>query len=319
MNLLGRWFTHDQNEEVSGLLSAIEHAVNRVEPQLKLAGGYPNAYRKAVKNALEYARSLALSIPGPIEISLDSYARDAYVHAIFPSMENVSEAFRTSQVMQEYLRQYHTNDEVYALMGMRRYEKNILGMELSGDIIQHDVPQHAVYFISHTFASPAPNEMPAREQMTWMFFDKLLDKVAGRIASRKQEMQSLRLKLDSLSADLHTANPEARPVLEAKLSEILTGMSSLARSLDLNNYPADFEAVLLNPEKYLHLNQSPMILDSMGIKRDSDGTARGEKIIFNDLIGFDRRDWTVIIVHCRNIQSETFAARLEAAYRTLSI
>jgi hypothetical protein len=41
--------------------------------------------------------------------------------------------------------------------------------------------------------------------------------------------------------------------------------------------------------------------------------------VFNELIGFDRRDWTVTMVHCSNIQSETFAARLETAYRMLSI
>ncbi|MFA5826249.1 MAG: hypothetical protein WC825_09795, partial [Gallionellaceae bacterium] len=109
-----------QSKETPELLPAIERAVSRVEPLLMQSGKYPEAYREPVMKALEYAHSLALSIPGPVTVDLDSYARDAYVHAIFTSMDNLSEAFRTSLAMQEYLREHHSSDEVYALMGMRR-------------------------------------------------------------------------------------------------------------------------------------------------------------------------------------------------------
>jgi hypothetical protein len=60
-------------------------------------------------------------------------------------------------------------------------------------------------------------------------------------------------------------------------------------------------------------------LDSMGIRRDSDNASMAGATIFNDLIGFDRRDWTVTMVHCNNMQSESFATRLEQAYRKLAI
>lgn len=319
MGLLGRLFSHYRGQETSELPLAIERAVAKVEPLLKQAGGYPKAYRKPIANALEYARSLSLSVPGPVAVNPESYARDAYVHAIFPSRDNVSEAFRASLAMQEYLQQHRANNEVYALMGMRRREKNIMGMELSGQVIQHDVPQHVVYFVSHTIESPAPSEMLARDRMTWIFFDSLVSKVADHVALRKQEMQIQRLEFDALTASLRTATVQERPALEKELAELLSSMSSVAGALDLSRYVEAFESVLLNPEQHLRLNQYPMILDSMGIQREGDEAKRGEQIIFNELIGFDRRDWTVTLVHCRDIQSETFASRLEAAYRRLSI
>lgn len=319
MGLFGRLFAFDEKTDVAEVWSAIERAVSNVEPQLKQASGYPKAYRKPVMHALEYARSLALSVPGPVAVNLDSYASDAYVHAIFPSMDNVSEAFKTSLDLQEYLRKPYSGDEVYALMGMRRREKTVMGMELSGQVIQQDVPQQVVYFISHTIENPAPSEKQARDQMAWSFFDSLVNKVAKRVALRKQAMQSQRQELDSLMTRLRAANTLTRPALEAELTKMLDSMPSTASSLDLSHYLEDFEAVLLNPEQYLRLNQSSMILDSMGIKRDSAGVTQGEKLIFNELIGFDRRDWTVTMVHCSNIQSETFSARLETAYRMLSI
>ncbi|MFA6014531.1 MAG: hypothetical protein WC742_05640 [Gallionellaceae bacterium] len=319
MGLFGRLFAANQKLDSVELLPAIERAVSRVEPLLKQAKGYPEAYRKPVINALEYARSLAQSVPGPVSVNLDSYARDAYVHAIFPSKENVSEAFKTSLELQEYLRKSYSGEEIFALMGMRRREKTILGMELAGQVIQQDVPQQVVYFISHTIENPAPSEELARQLMAWSFFDSLVDKVAQKIAERKQNLQAQRQELDALRDSLRGANELERPALEAKLSNLLASLPATADSLDLSNYVEDFAEVMLKPENYLRLNQTPMTLDSMGIKRNSNAATPGEELVFNELIGFDRRDWTVIMVHCSNIQSETFAERLDSAYRMLSI
>lgn len=319
MGIFRLLFPRDRSKDTPGLMDAIERAVARVEPMLMHTGNYPEAYRKPVMKALEYARSLALRVPGPVTVDFDSYARDAFVHAIFPSRDNISEAFRTSLAMQEYLREHRSPGDIYALMGMRRREKTTMGMELSGQVIQQDVPQHMVYFISHTIENPAPSEKHAREQIAWSFFDSLVGKVASRVALRKQEMQAQRQELDLLMARLRAANTQERPALESELSRMLNSMPSTANSLDFSNYLDDFKAVLLDPEQHLRLDQSAITLDSMGVRRDNGGATQAVPIIFNELIGFDRRDWTVTLVHCRNIQSETFAARLETAHRMLAI
>ena len=143
MEMFRRLFGLGQ-KDTPELLPAIERAVSRVDLLLKQTGKYPEAYREPVMTALEYARNLAFSVPGPVAVNLDAYAKDPYVHAIFPSMDLVSEAFRTSLAVQDYLREHPSTDEVYALMGMRRREKTMMGMELSGEVIQRDVPQHVV-------------------------------------------------------------------------------------------------------------------------------------------------------------------------------
>jgi len=73
---------------------------------LKQTSGYPWAYRKAVMAALEYAHNLSQSVPGPVAVNPDTYAKDAYVHAIFPSMDTVSEAFQLSRSLQSYLHEH---------------------------------------------------------------------------------------------------------------------------------------------------------------------------------------------------------------------
>ncbi|MDH4284328.1 MAG: hypothetical protein OEV35_03330 [Gallionellaceae bacterium] len=306
-------------DDVSGLLPAIDRAVTSVAPLLKQARGYPDRYRKPVATALEYAHSLASSIPGPIAVDSKTYASDAFVHAIFPSADFISDAFRSSRALLEYCQKFPGSNEIYALMGMRRMEKSMMGMELAGQVIQRDVPQNVVYFTCHTIEDPASSEQQAREQVAWDFFDKLVYKVAKRVEARKLEKQELLREKDILAARLHVAAPEARPALETKLYRILDSVQAISSSLDLNNYVEDFESVLLHPEQHLQLKQSTISLDSMGVRKSGEGAAQAEPVVFNDLIGFDYRNWTVTMIHCRDVPHETFAARLEAAQRRLSI
>lgn len=312
-------FEFAQNREIPDWLHAVDRAILAIEPYLKQLHEYPEGYRKPVMTALEYAHNLALQVPGPIVVNPDTFAKDAYVHAIFPSADMIAEAFRSSRTVQDYLKEKPKPLEVYALMGMRRLEKSVLGMELSGQVLRRDVPQRVVYFTGHTLENPSPTEKWARVQMAWRFFDSLVGKVAKRVASRKQGMQLQLQEKDTLVARLHEADDDTRPLIQAELSSMLERIQHTNSTLDLHSYLEDFEAVLSNPEQYLRLKQSTMVLDEMGIRRDSEAAKQGRQIVFNDLIGFDRRDWTVTMVHCSNIPSESFAARLETAYRRLSI
>lgn len=319
MGMFGNLFGHNSKRDTPELLSAIERAITGVEPLLKQVSGYPENYRKPIAAALEYAHTLAASVPGPVTVDRESYAKDAFVHIIFPDIDSVTEAICSSLALQDYLRDSPSVNELYALMGMRRFEKSTVGMELTGQTIQRDVVQKVVYFTSHTLESPAPSEQQARDLVAASFFDSLVTKVKKRVEERKQEIQSQQLKKDMLMARLHTANELDRSALQEELGRMLNSLQAVAGSLELNSYVNDFEAVLLNPEQYLHMDQKTIIMDSMGIRRDGDDAGRGKKFMFNELIGYDRRDWTVTMVKCGNIQGESFSERLEKAYRKLAI
>jgi hypothetical protein len=319
MGFLKQMLGLERQKEMPGLASAIERAVNRVEPHLKQISGYPKAFHKPVAHALEYSRSLATIIPGPVEINRASYVQNPYVHALFPSVDFIREALCNSQAMRDFHCQNPASREVYALMGMRRWEKNMLGMELHGDVLRSDVLQNAVYFTSHTMENPSPTVEEAREMTSWSFFDRLTDKVAKRIEARKQEKADLLKEKDWLTARLHEANGETRPALAKEMDTLLSQTQKVVASLDLSNYLHDFEAVMLAPEQHLRLEQTSIFLDDMGIKRNPTEGAPGDAVEFNDLIGFDRRKWTVTLVHCSDIQVDSYADQLEAACRRLSI
>lgn len=314
-HLLGR----DHEADEPGLDEAVERAVARVEPLLKQVGGYPDRYRAPVSAALAHARALAAALPSPVLIDCDTYTADPFVRALFPSRDFVLEAFSSSHAVRDYLREHPGSDEAYALMGMRRCEKVTLGMELSGEMIRREVPQHVVFFTGHTVENLAPTEQQAREEIAWRFFDRLLDKVVDRVELRRKEKQSQLLEKDVLMARLHGAAPAGRQVLEEQLRKLIDDLQSTIDSLGLDKYLADFAAVLLDPGQHLRLEQTTLVLDSMGIRREHDEANPGKAVVFNDLVGLDRRLWTVALVHCRNLQDESMAERLQNASRRLVI
>lgn len=307
--------THD---DIAGLMPAIERAANAVDPMLKQTRGYPNSYRKSVACALEYARSLALSVPGPVVVNNETYARDAFIHALFPQLNFVRDALCSSRAVQDYRQQSPACHEIYALMGMRREEKTMLGMELSGQVIHGDIPQSVVYFTSHTIENPASTEQQARDLITWNFFDKLVAKVAQRIQARKDTKQAQLQEKDLLTARLRSADANSRPALQTELSRLLGRLQDTSNSLDFSHYLKDFEAVLLNPQQHLRLQQVEMALDRVGVIQNQNNSTGAQTVVFNDLIGFDQRNWTVTMVHCKDMRSVSFATRLDNACRTLS-
>ncbi|HZW25778.1 MAG TPA: hypothetical protein VFF26_09865 [Gallionella sp.] len=319
MAVFSHLFGREPSRPAPDLLPAIERAINGVEPLLKQTGGYPDSYCAPIQSALEYAHALAARLPGPVDITRESYAGDPLVHALFPSLESVTDALGNSLALQNHLREFPADADVYALMGMRRIEKAVAGMRLTGEVVQHDVMQNMVYFTSHTIESTAASEAEARELVAMSFFDRLVGKVAQRIAKRKQEKLALLQEKDTLMARLHTADEDSRPALQEQLTRLMADLQDAIGALELDRYQEDFVAVLLDPVPHLHLIQTAIRLDSMGIRRDNAGEAHGETVVFDDLIGYDRRNWTVTMVHCSDLQYEEFSSRLERAYRTLTV
>jgi len=318
MTVFAHLFGRTSDQPAPDLLPAIERAINGVEPLLKQAGGYPDAYRAPIQSALEYTRDLAAQVPGPVEINRESYASDPLVHALFPSVESIADALGSSLALQNHLREFPADGELYALMGMRRIEKAVVGMRLSGQMVQHDVMQDMVYFTSHTIENPAASETQAREQVAMSLFDRLVGKVSQRIAQRKQEKQALLQEKDTLMARLRMADEPSRPALQEQLARLMDDLQDAIGSLELGRYQEDFVAVMLDPAQHLRMDRTQVRMDSMGIRRDEGSESHGKTFVFNDLIGYDRRNWTVTMVHCSDLQYEEFASRLERAYRSLT-
>jgi len=282
-------------------MAAVEWAVDKVEPRLKRFGNYPDGYLKPVAHAIEYAHALAAKVPGPISVTLDSYAADPLVHALFHLPEDLQSAFDASRAMDEFQRQNPSVTEVYGLVCMRRNIKKMFGMEMRGDILRRDVDQEAVYFTDFTLAEPGLTEAESRQRIAEGFFKSLVGHVANRISALKTERARDEIERDEWLSRMRGAKLEAHAEAQAGLEAVLRRLTESVHDLELGRYHHHFEAVLLNPEKFLYLEQTEMNLDSMGIVRKPNA-AGSDEIEFCDLIGRDRRRWTVALLYCNHVK-----------------
>lgn len=300
---------------------AIERAVQRVEPRLRQSGDYPRRYRRPVARALEYVQDLARAIPGPVEMSPEAYGRDPFVRALFSSPDEMRHALCMSHAMHEYARRPGgPGTDAYALMGMRRHEKTALGMETAGAVIRREVAQRVVFFTDHTLTGPAPTEAEARRLLTWDLYDSLLERLAERLAGRQRARQDLQKEKDYLAAELRSADAGRRPALQRRLDVLLADLAKAHAALDLRHMAADFDEILLNPERHLSLEHVRLRLDAMGVLHAGDGDANTHTLDFTDLLGRDRRRWTVVMVHCQpRPELLSMADRLREAGRWLQL
>jgi len=319
VGLLGRLIPLGRQPLDADLELAVARAIDKVDPLLRQMGGYPERYAQGVANALDYARNLASDIPGPISIDREHFATDPTVHALFGSIDEVRAAMCASQAMRDYTQACPTALEVFALMGMRRRERHALGMDMEGEILRREVPQTLVYFSDHTIAEPAESEAESRERIAWSLFDSLVEHVRKRVESRKEEKLVLEREKDEIMARLRGGSSQPKEALQADLQTTLAKLTEVAASLDLRRYADDFDAVLLAPQAHVYLNEVAMVLDGMGVLRDEGEAVDGKEVHFADLIGRDRRRWTVTLVHCQGIGRPTMAEQLEKANRWLAI
>lgn len=303
MGLFARLWGAGRAADSPDLAAAVARAVDLVEPRLRQISGFPDRYQHAAAHALAYARELAGRLPGPVHVSREAYASDPLVHALFATPAEIHTALCVSQSMRDYRRDHPDAGDVYALICMRRGTKAMLGMELSGEVLRRDVPQQAVYFTDHTVADTGPSEARAREQIAWGLFDSLAKHVRLRVDARRRKKDALEQERDEWLVRLHGADRARRGELETGLQQALHRLGALTESLELHRLADDFDAVLGVPERYVYVERTRLTLDSMGLLNGSSGHG-AEEIEFCDLIGRDRRRWTVAVMYCDRVMEE---------------
>lgn len=299
---------------------AIERAVYLVEPRLKQSGGYPGRYRAALGQALRYADQLAAAIPGGVELDREHFVRDPFIHALFGSQDAIQQTLCLSRALREYqLRHGDDTGDIHALMGMRRNEKRTFGMEAEGDMLRRDVEQLSVTFSDHTLSCISGSEAETRALVAWSVFDSLISRVTNHVEGLRQEKHSLDKQRDDLMARLRGSTGERRAPLERELGVLLSSLSDATQRLGLDRMSGYFDELLRAPETLVRLEQQPRRLDGMGILRAQTEATFSHLIDFTDMVGLERRRWTVTLVHCRHQELPPLSERLDDANRWLAI
>ncbi len=273
--------------------SLVERAVERIDPRLKSFSNYPKVYIPAVSAASNYAKQLVAQLPGCIVLSPGGYAQDPLLHALFTDVGSIHSSVHESSAISEYAQQQALplEGEVFALMGMRRQEKTVFGAQLKGDVLQNDVRQTLVSFYSHTLILPCADEAEFRRKLEQHFFDSLINSFSEVIAVGITKLRALEAERDVLASRLR-GHPPHSEAMEAELESVRRQLDEANDDYGLKHYHLIFEAFMDVATQYLRLEQVEMPIDMRGVMRESDERLAG-KFVMHDLIGRDRRNWTL--------------------------
>jgi hypothetical protein len=298
------------NYPESLIKKAVERAVDGTDPWIRAVSGYKKKLRPAVVRAINYVVALVDDMAPPIVVEHDIYGRDPKLRTFFISNNDMQKILSSDKNLTDFQHgQTVALPRIFALLAMEKQEKILLGSEMSGDIIQHDVAHVAVSFEGHRLLDLATDEIDTRRQLKRRAFDHLLKRALGRIAIVKTERGKLERHRTLLHSKLDllqrggwgfdkTSTVENLDVdgLEELLSRIETELLKLGgddRMLEV--YLGIVIEVLARPEEHLWARKETLIVDRMGIKRskaDSDLPEVTIDIISND----DRQNFVVSLI-----------------------
>jgi hypothetical protein len=312
--LLARWLPAHVD---AALAETIGWCIDQVEPRLHQAGGHPGRYTASIRHAMAYCHDLANRVPGPVELSRHAFTQDPLVHSLFGSPEGIVQALASSQPVREWQHGHPGGGEVYAFLGVRLQERNILGMESQGEHLQKEVPQKVVYFSDHTFSGPAESAEAARALLERRFLGSLLTRIKLRTDVLRERKQQLEQQRDEVRAKLRCHQDDGP--LQASLEATLKELAETVEALDLRRYASYFDDVLLHPEDYLRLDGRSFCLDAMGICRPETSGNGALPVNWQEMTCRDQRRWGVMMVRLQLDELPPYQERLEVAERWLAI
>jgi len=293
----------DANRPDAALLkAAIERVVDGTDRRLRGLGNYEKRLRDAVASAVVHIVTLVDSLPEAAEISRRAYGTDARLRAFFSSAEDLQAKVGGSKAVVDFLRTHGAEppEEIFGLLSMEWQQRNVLGMDLHGDIVQRDVPQVVVNFFHHRYFGPAATEAESRWQTKVRGFDYLIQKALEAIVatrSRRTELESQRgllqrklvaMKqgnwgLEGMLAEAEHETPDLA-ALEGQIEAVENELDEIgARPEELEQNVQHINDTFANAAQWLDLRKTRLGLSSMSVMTTDVATPGANQLELDEL------------------------------------
>ncbi|MDS4026668.1 MAG: hypothetical protein RKO25_06755 [Candidatus Contendobacter sp.] len=292
------------------MLRGIERVVDGTDPRLRAVSHYRRKLWNPVERAIDFVVNFVNALPPAIMADRQGYMTDPRLRALFASPESLREILSFSDGTRDYLKQTPAPlpAALYAGLGAVRVEKNVLGIEMEGEILRRDVPQTVVNFRDHRLVFLADNEQATRRELMRRAADYLIETALQRLtASRVQKTQleqrqrkllqqkvgllkKAQVGFESLAGPAKT-EPVNLAILERQLQDLETELGQLrADSATLDKHLAKVAATLSEPETYLRVEPVSLTLDHSNTKVPADSPRIANAMTFQEIVmGKDRR------------------------------
>jgi len=281
----------DAEAERALVSETIESVVEAVEPRVRMHSRYRRKLEVCVRQAIAHLRSIGREGLEPIALTRAAWAEDPRVNAFFATADDVRACLGRSTELRRFFAAPSNAavQEAYAVLGMKKEERSLFGMDLKGDAVQRDVAQVVVNFSGHRLVAPAATLAETRLEIGRRILMRLaqvalarivavdekateLEQRKGYLAARLRVLQLAKDGVEGLVKDPAAFAAEEKAV-EQELKQTLRGYIDTKGSLaSLDGYIAHIDEVFSHPEQHVSVTHTPLRLDRMG-RRVQDGTA----------------------------------------------
>lgn len=316
---------------------ATERVVDGTDPRLRAVSGYRKKLRPAIERSVEYVIELVDDLPPPIDFGKAQFGTDARLRAFFASTDRLREVVNESEVIRSYLSRAEAtmSDAVYALFGVEREERTVLGMDVHGDRVRRDVKQVVVNFYNHQFLDPTGDEDSTRWELKKRAFDHLIARALHKmVVDRKdrdklaQERALLQRKLRALhsgdwgfDAILEKEQPEKNdtPEIETRIAAIEAELNRIGSgTVDLDDYLEAVAATLSEPGEHLHIRPVSLTLNQMSVKIPEGSDPYASTLSLEEVCSSDGNRALILLARLPRSEIQPAKDFLEEAKRYLS-
>jgi hypothetical protein len=278
----------------------IEALVDTVEPRVRTRSGYREKLAPGVLRMIEHLRAMARERLEPLVLSRTSWSQDPRINAFFATADDVPACIGRSQEVRRFFEQHPECTEAYALLGMKREERQVFAPKLEGDALKHDVAQISVSFTGHRLLAPAAELAQTRLEVGRRIMQRVAQLALSRILALDQKATDLqqrkgylatRLKvlllardgMEGLVNDPATIEQQIREIeqeLKTTVGDYIETKASLAT---LDGYIEQINAVLALPEEQVILTHVPLRITRMGMKLEAGSSEPAEDLDLYEL------------------------------------
>jgi hypothetical protein len=257
----------------------IDRIVAATDQRLALVRGYRERLRGAVAAAYRALFPSIARIPGPIEVSPLSWARDDTLRALFARAADTAAAFGNQEEVRDFFA-LHPAGDCFGLLALLPVERRVLAPALSGDAVQMEVARTTVSFTEPRVLAPRGDEASLREELVQRSLEYLALvalRRTGAIRAGKRELEQeralLRARLQvarrhgagfgAIDAPSAGAGPGDVAALEGELERTVSELERLASRELLPALLDDIGEAMAHHADHLSLDACTLALDSM--------------------------------------------------------
>jgi len=294
-----------------------EAVVDAVEPRVRLNSRYREKLDKCVRHSIEHLRSIGRAPLEPVLLTRAAWASDPRVNAFFGTADDVAACLGRRPELRSFFdrRENAGMPEAYALLGMKKEERSVLGMELKGDAVQRDVAQVQVSFSGHRLVAPSATLAETRLEIGRRILLRLAQVALARVvaaeskateleqhkaylAARLRVLQLARDGMEGVVKDPAKIGEEMKAV-EAGLKQTVEGyMETKGRLATLEGYLENIDDVFSHAEQHVSLSHTPLRVSRLGVRVADDATGPINELSLAELSLGEGWRAAIAIVRC---------------------